>query len=78
MDSLCAQFEGKKCIVCSFRSIFNEVGKCTPVSDLCRTYNAKNGDCFSCYDGYELKENGSCVIKKVTNVNSIASSSTQY
>ena len=30
------------------------------MSPLCRTFNKQNGECYSCYDGYQV-ENGECV-----------------
>ena len=34
---------------------------CTIVDPQCKTYNATNGDCLSCYPGYSL-DKARCVI----------------
>ena len=37
------------------------MGVCTMVDPLCKTFDDKNGNCLSCYDGRTLA-NGICVI----------------
>lgn len=43
------------------RFFFNSAKICTPVSDLCYTWN-EAGACLSCYGGYVLNANGACLI----------------
>ena len=46
------------CLTCSDRWYINAQGVCTPVSDLCQSADA-NGQCLSCYQGYNLVD-GAC------------------
>ena len=64
-DDFCAEWDwdAKVCLKCSQRAVQSENGRCIKVSDLCRDYSS-NGDCASCYKGYELKE-GRCEIVNV-------------
>jgi hypothetical protein len=61
-DAGCSVWDWNKqiCLSCSPYWYFVN-GVCTPVSDLCRTYDAKTGACLTCYLGYDLT-NGSCVL----------------
>jgi hypothetical protein len=52
--------EGVTCTECSFGWVFNLVGTCISVSDQCKTYDAANGECLTCYNGYSVV-NGSCL-----------------
>ncbi len=29
-------------------------GKCAPVNNLCNTFDLRNGNCLSCFNGFEL------------------------
>ena len=49
-----------ECTECVFRYILIE-GECSAVSDQCKTFNLSNGDCLSCYDGWNL-DDGECVL----------------
>jgi hypothetical protein len=42
------------CLKCSSGWVFNANKVCVPVSDLCKTHG-ENGDCTSCFKGYDLK-----------------------
>jgi hypothetical protein len=66
-DSGCATWDwnNQKCLKCSSRWVFNKDGVCVPVADQCKT-NADNGDCTSCFFGYDLKE-GKCVFSDSNN-----------
>lgn len=59
-DSLCLRFQKGICVECTFRSYFNQYGRCDRVSDLCNTYDPLTGDCLTCYSGYGLF-GGECV-----------------
>ena len=48
------------CLSCSTNWVFNQNGVCVPVSDQCRTFN-QQGQCVSCYQGYDLA-NGACIV----------------
>ena len=52
-------WNNRVCLVCSRGWVFNANKVCVPVSDQCRE-NAANGDCTSCYKGYDLA-NGKCL-----------------
>ena len=60
-DSGCAtwDWDNQVCLACSKDWVFNDKKVCVPVSDLCKSH-AENGDCTSCYEGYDLKE-GQCL-----------------
>ncbi len=61
-DPYCNTFspDGSCCLKCSFRCFMNKNDKCQPVSDWCKTWNEKTGDCTSCYDGYGEPVKGVC------------------
>ena len=57
----CIQYGfAKDCLNCANRYYVNKNKSCSPADPLCRTYNTSNGNCFTCYDGYELS-NRKCV-----------------
>lgn len=60
-DSGCKTWvwDNDTCTECSPYWVFNQ-GICTPVSPYCKTYNASNGHCTSCYSGYSLDGEGAC------------------
>ena len=58
-------WDNQICLACSKGWVFNAKKVCEAASDLCRT-NAGNGDCTSCYDGYDLK-NGRCLFSESNN-----------
>lgn len=50
----CSQYDSKgACTQCYFRYVVKD-GKCVAVSDQCKTWDNKTGDCTSCYDGWKL------------------------
>lgn len=53
-DPNCATFQNNVCIMCSKFYYFNSNGRCTGVNPLCQTYNTTNGNCLSCYSGFQL------------------------
>jgi proprotein convertase subtilisin/kexin type 5 len=61
-DAGCAlwNWSNQTCVACSHFWFFKN-GVCTPVSDLCKTYDNVIGVCLTCYLGYDLV-NGNCVI----------------
>lgn len=50
---------------CSDHYFRNSEGRCVPVSDQCREH-AENGDCTSCYRGYDLVD-GRCIFSESNN-----------
>lgn len=46
----------------------NNEGKCTQASPLCKTFDKKNGNCLSCYNGYTIL-NGVCIISQTQDLN---------
>ena len=46
-------WDGQICLACSDRWFMGPQGVCVPVSDLCATAD-QNGQCLSCYKGYDL------------------------
>lgn len=46
-----------RCVVGSF---FNGLGVCELVNPLCKTFDALNGACTSCFSGYEVTGGGQC------------------
>ena len=46
---------------CSFGAFFNSLGVCSQADYSCRTYNEFAGKCSSCYNGYAVSEEGTCV-----------------
>lgn len=48
------------CLSCSTNWVFNQNGVCVPVSDQCRTFD-QQGQCLSCYQGYDLAK-GACIV----------------
>lgn len=59
-DSNCARWVDGECVECSQGAFLNYDKKCELVSNDCRSYDHYNGDCLSCYEGYQLK-GGKCV-----------------
>lgn len=64
-DSGCQTWENGVCKACSTNWVFNAKGVCTPVSDLCKTFDS-TGNCLTCYIGYDLS-NGSCIFSPSNN-----------
>lgn len=58
-DPGCRTWESGVCLECSLRWVFNALGFCSPVQDVCRTFD-NIGLCLTCYRGYSLI-NGTCV-----------------
>lgn len=57
----CAQYNDKnECVKCAFR-FYPDAGKCSQVSDLCKSWSISNGKCVSCYSGYDVI-NGRCEV----------------
>jgi hypothetical protein len=46
----------------------NNEGKCAQASPLCKTFDKKNGNCLSCYNGYTIL-NGACIISQTQDPN---------
>lgn len=65
-NSLCKTWSGTSCITCADRSFFDSNGVCQAVSNNCNTWDAKTGDCLTCFGGYDL-EKGSCVFSASNN-----------
>lgn len=61
-DPNCNNFVFGICQSCKERYYFDFEFVCTPVSPLCRSYDANSGYCLTCYDGYELNLNGGCFL----------------
>jgi len=53
-------WDNQKCLSCSKNWYFNNDGECTPIDDLCSTFDS-TGKCTSCFSGYSLL-NGRCLI----------------
>lgn len=52
------------CLACSNRFYYNSTsGLCLPVLSLCATYTERTGLCLSCYTGFALLPDNSCVAK---------------
>ena len=66
-DLGCGNWDWKNqvCLACSKRWAFNANKICVPVADQCAT-NADNGDCLTCYKGYDLKD-GKCLYSTSNN-----------
>ncbi len=62
-DVNCRNFDrqSNRCIQCSYRFYVGSNGICVQVSDQCQTWSFSNGNCTSCYQGYELSQ-GACVL----------------
>lgn len=73
-DPNCNTFNGPVCTVCSKNYFLSASGKCTAVNPSCNTYNPSNGNCTSCFAGYEVQA-GNCVISQsqptIANCNTI-------
>ena len=52
IDRGCKTFDDGKCVECSNRWFFNKKGYCSPVSNDCRKWDTKSGQCLECYKGY--------------------------
>jgi hypothetical protein len=61
-DPNCKEFLYGICKSCVERYYFDFSFVCTPVSPLCKSYDANSGVCLSCYDGYQLNLNGGCYL----------------
>lgn len=59
-NPLCASWVNKKCVKCSPQSYFNFDKVCVMVNPDCKTYMQSNGNCLSCFSGYELDKSGGC------------------
>jgi len=75
-DPNCNTFNGSTCVSCSKSYYLSSSGKCTAVNPSCNTYDPTNGNCTSCFAGYQVL-NGNCVISvtqpTIANCNSIDS-----
>jgi len=49
------------CARCSEGYYFERDGKCRAVDPLCATFNKLNGQCLTCFSGFEIKS-GLCVV----------------
>ena len=59
-DKNCAKFVSRTCTQCNQRAYFKN-GVCVQVSDLCNSYDKVTGACTSCYKGYRLASDSTCV-----------------
>ena len=59
-DSNCKEWNGSRCIACSFGAYFGPEGKCLLADPLCRTFDPMNGRCTSCYSSFVL-QGGRCI-----------------
>ncbi len=62
-DTNCKRVEGSACKECVNGFYVAPDGKCKQVSPLCKSFDKSNGNCLTCYNGYEVV-NGACVIAK--------------
>ena len=60
-DNNCKEWEGDRCVACSFGAYFGPEGNCLLADPLCKTVNPQNGQCTSCYSSFLLTEEGRCV-----------------
>ena len=58
-DLGCKAWNNGACSECSANWFFDANNVCQPVSDLCKSFDVANGQCLSCYQGYDLV-NGVC------------------
>ena len=58
-DLGCKTWENGACVACSANWYSDANGVCQPVSDLCKSHDSANGQCLTCYAGYDLV-NGAC------------------
>lgn len=66
VDSLCASWKDRVCLKCSERAYFGENGVCKEVSTNCATWDQLDGNCLTCYFGYDLVR-GQCVFSASNN-----------
>lgn len=60
-DLLCRRWNAAGvCVECSTNAYFRQ-NMCVAVDALCRTFDAQNGNCLTCYSGYQL-QSGRCVV----------------
>lgn len=64
----CSQFNNSICIKCSNGYYFDVNKVCTLADTLCRSFDQSNGDCLSCYSGFNLA-NGRCNVDNSSNLN---------
>lgn len=63
LNNGCKSFDQQgNCVLCSNRFYPDSSGICQPVNPNCYTYDKTNGDCLSCYTGFEPYE-GACLPK---------------
>lgn len=62
-DPNCNTFNGSICTLCSKNFYLSSEGKCKAVNPSCNTYDPSNGNCTSCFAGYEV-QNGNCVLSQ--------------
>jgi hypothetical protein len=65
-DSLCKTWTNNNCIACADRAYFDANGVCQGVSSNCNTWDAKTGNCLTCFGGYDLST-GSCIFSASNN-----------
>jgi proprotein convertase subtilisin/kexin type 5 len=70
-DILCAEWSGKTCLKCAQNAYFVN-GVCNQANPLCKSYDNTNGDCLSCYNGYDLIA-GKCVANNSTPTDKLCS-----
>lgn len=62
-DPNCNTFNGDLCAKCSTGYFLSSSGKCQGVDPSCKSFDLSNGECLSCFAGYELSS-GSCIVSK--------------
>jgi len=63
-DLLCAKWNGNVCVSCATAAYFKN-GICVASDPLCKTFDSSNGNCLTCYAGYDLYQ-GKCWKSAVT------------
>ncbi len=61
VTDLCREFQGRTCIRCAERAFFDSNGICREVNTNCQTFDPFDGQCLSCFRGFNLL-NGGCEV----------------
>jgi hypothetical protein len=61
IDPYCINVQGEVCLACVSGYYLPTAGNCTLANPLCKTLSQSNGQCLTCYDGYNLI-NGNCIL----------------
>lgn len=60
-DPNCKSFQGSTCRECVSGFYFSTDRKCRQASPLCKTFDPSNGNCLTCYNGYEIS-GATCIV----------------